>query len=257
MFQFQSFDPLTHIVMLLFYTFFHYYSIIDLTNKTIYLTKYSYSSLSLSLSLSFSFSFSFSSFQLFIYLYFILLCILYIPPIPHSSISPFRHFHLYHFPTFHPAFLSTYQFRLRRSSQLAHIHSHSSLLSILLPNSFYSDFVSTFYHISASKPVLVCSIPYSTPLLFTLPHDAITSVESPICGLHATSRTRSLCPLSFDSNSHPFSTDCPHLFLAPHQFSHSIMCTYPSPPPIATRRIFAFSDVPGRNGAQLMQLQPS
>lgn len=64
-----------------------------------------------------------------------------------------------------------------------------------------------------SKPVLLCSIPYSSLISFTLPHDAITSVESPICGLHATSRTRSLCPRSFDSNSQPFSTECTHLFL--------------------------------------------
>ena len=58
MFQFQSFDPLTHIVMLLFYTFFHYYLIIDPTNKTIYLTKYS---IHILLFLFFSFFFFFLS----------------------------------------------------------------------------------------------------------------------------------------------------------------------------------------------------
>lgn len=77
-----------------------------------------------------------------------------------------------------------------------------------------------------SKPVLVCSSPHSNPISFTLPHDAITSVESPIWGLHATSRTRSLCPLSFDSNSQPFSNECTHLFLVPLSYSLTPLCAH-------------------------------
>ena len=146
----------------------------------------------------------------------------------HSTLNtPSKHSHLLPFPTSHPIFLSTYQFHPFHNSLLVHSHFDSSSLAILFPDNSHPDFVATFYPTFVSKRVLVCSILYSNSIVFTLPHDAITSVESPICGLHATSRTRSLCPLSFDSNSQPFSTECTHLFLVTLLllFSHSIMCT--------------------------------
>lgn len=144
-----------------------------------------------------------------------------------SLSTPSKRPHLLPFPTPRPIFLSTYQFHPFHNSLLVHIHSDSSSLAILFPDNSYPDFVATFCPIFVSKPVLVCSILYSNSISFTLPHDAITSVESPICGLHATSRTRSLCPLSFDSNSQPFSNECTHLFLVTlyYYYSHSIMCT--------------------------------
>ena len=127
----------------------------------------------------------------------------------HSTLNtPSKHFHLLPFPTSHPIFLSTYQFRPFHNSLLVHSHFDSSSLAILFPDNSHPDFVATFYPTFVSKRVLVCSILYSNSIVFT-------------------SRTRSLCPLSFDSNSQPFSTECTHLFLVTLLlfFSHSIMCT--------------------------------